>query len=471
MQYPYKPFILLVLLWLFSIGVFPKTITVKPDESIQSAIDSATSGDVIEVLKGSYVGPIRVWGKSLAIIGKDLPNISFHDFSHDNGAIVDLLGASITLQGFVLRGGLTTKCKVETAGIAVHPGSGTVRILNNEISAVGHDYSKCDQGGQSYGIRVYANSEGSLPINDVEISGNKIHSLQLGQSEAISINGNILKYAVVNNEVYDVDNIAIDIIGHEKCRPFSPAAGLVEGNTVYDLNDGNPGQNGVYPFIAGIYIDGPSGPSASNPLKVSGNVVTRFGVGIAVGSECEKNKVANISVLDNIVYVNLVHGIAIGKDVEAQGSLVENVAVTNNTSYCNGISFWGGSGPGEIHFGGIQKGALKKVQVGQNIVFATSAQPLVKLEGKPEGIKSADVSFTNNLFFSAKESIFRWHKNGVQASLDFSIFNNLFGASNMNIRPPFISENSANRDFLRIPAGSSMSGLGTRIFRESYPSN
>ena len=46
-----------------------KTITVSPGQSIQAAVDSASSGDLVEVLAGSYYQKVLVKGKSITLRG------------------------------------------------------------------------------------------------------------------------------------------------------------------------------------------------------------------------------------------------------------------------------------------------------------------------------------------------------------------------------------------------------------------
>ena len=62
-------FTLLVLL-LVSGSVLADTITVRPGESIQKAIDLASPGDTIEVMSGTYRGTLDIM-KSVSLIGID----------------------------------------------------------------------------------------------------------------------------------------------------------------------------------------------------------------------------------------------------------------------------------------------------------------------------------------------------------------------------------------------------------------
>ena len=61
---------LILILFLICGSALAATITVKPGESIQEAIDQARSGDVIEVMSGTYQGTLDI-KKEVALMGID----------------------------------------------------------------------------------------------------------------------------------------------------------------------------------------------------------------------------------------------------------------------------------------------------------------------------------------------------------------------------------------------------------------
>ena len=66
---PRKIIFSILIFFLICGSAFAATITVQPGESIQEAIDQASSGDIIEVMSGTYQGNLDI--KKETLIGID----------------------------------------------------------------------------------------------------------------------------------------------------------------------------------------------------------------------------------------------------------------------------------------------------------------------------------------------------------------------------------------------------------------
>ena len=155
--------------------------------------------------------------------------------------------------------------------------------------------------GDAHAIAVYGTGAGnSNAIRNVLISGNTIHDMRTGSSESIAINGNVLRWQISDNDLYDLNNIAIDLIGGEGTSPTrkddegrvlpgrTDAAryGFVEDNFVENLHtDDNPAYGKRESWAAAIYIDG------GHHILVKDNVVQNAAWGYEIGAEnCVKTR-------------------------------------------------------------------------------------------------------------------------------------------------------------------------------------
>jgi len=123
------------------------TITVKPGESIQKAIDEASDGDIIEILAGTYNESINVT-KSLvlrAAPGAEKPLLN----SGGHRDVVSLLANETRLEGLSLVGA----DDIALSGIRVLSHSNV--IVNNSIR------------GNCVGVHV-ASSDNIIAFNEIE---------------------------------------------------------------------------------------------------------------------------------------------------------------------------------------------------------------------------------------------------------------------------------------------------------------
>jgi parallel beta-helix repeat protein len=146
------------------------------------------------------------------------------------------------------------------------------------------------------------------------------------------VNGNVDGFLITNNNVHDNDNIAIDAIGHEGISPdpaFDQARnGVIRGNRTYNIDSStNPAYDG-FPGANGIYVDG------GRNIVIERNIVHHNNIGIEVASEHTGKSSSGITVRNNLVYRNDIHGITLGGFDRLRG-FISNVLIVNNTLFEN----------------------------------------------------------------------------------------------------------------------------------------
>jgi hypothetical protein len=350
--------------------------------------------------------------------GDKKPIVRRDEFGKHEQAVIQISASNVRLKGFEITGNYATSPESLPSAVLVlirknekHLAYANIFIEDNDIHSLGHRYpaaSRCWTGGirnlepqgdyicgSAYGIEIRSDAR---QITGIMIRGNKVHHLHLGKSEAVTIQNNVSNFSIVENEIYDVDNIAIDIIQH---KPFGPTKGQVLLNRVYKSTaKDNPGQLKAYPSIAGIYVDGGSGLDLNgSAILIEKNVVYDYGFGIQVGTETSGEKVQNVIVRNNLIIRNWIVGIGVGKNDQRQKSYVENCVVSNNTLYQNN-SRNEGTDSGELRLVKHNKTEqpLKNIYYVNNLI-ATSGTGRCLLYAKvPTQSKNYNLAFTNNLF-------------------------------------------------------------------------
>lgn len=176
-----------------------------------------------------------------------------------------------------------------------------VVVRNNHI----HHYESWDN---AHAIAVFGSgSAGRTSVRHVLIENNLVHDMKTGSSESIVVNGNVQRWAIVNNTVKDINNIAIDAIGGEGTAPTRVLSsgrtvpgvqdraryGFIIGNHVENLSTvSNPAYGNEVSWAAAIYVDGGS------RIKIEGNTVVNAPWAYEVGAEnCLTT--SHVSVLNN----------------------------------------------------------------------------------------------------------------------------------------------------------------------------
>ncbi|MFM7150072.1 MAG: choice-of-anchor Q domain-containing protein, partial [Gemmataceae bacterium] len=309
----------------------------NPFQSIQYALDHAAThpGDKVLVRSGVYREKITFShggtakggfitlaanpGENPVIDGTGLPPREDTRFG-DNLVLIHNV-SYVTLQGFEIANASGLTDANDGSGVRVE-GYGThIRIIKNTI----HDIHG---SGGAMGITIYGTSL-TQPLSTVIISGNQVYRCDPGASEALTLNGNVIGFRVINNTVHDVGNIGIDMVGGEYAifglpgpRANLPVAreGVCAGNTVYNARSSDPVNNPA----AGIYVDG------GRNIKVGMNRCYQNDLGIEIGAENPGYVASGVLVRNNLLYANRNAGLAFGGYAKSVGR-VQKCLFINNT--------------------------------------------------------------------------------------------------------------------------------------------
>ena len=154
------------------------------------------------------------------------------------------------------------------------------------------------------GITIYG-TNADESVSGIVIEGNEIYDCDAAPSEALTLNGNVENFQVVNNHLHDIVGIGIDFIGGEesivKDRTKVARNGVCRGNRVERARANYGGGYG-----AGIYVDG------GIHIIVENNWVTECDLGIEVGAENSGVIVTGVEVRGNVIWNNDKAGIVFG---------------------------------------------------------------------------------------------------------------------------------------------------------------
>ena len=485
----------------------PKTIYVNADEgkdsgicgeqtspykNIQIAIANAKSGDKIEVAFGNYQGKVEIISEkgnkdNITLSGisnekGEKPKIVFGD----KGAIVSIKGKGINIEGFEITNGEFLNLLENGSGadgISVSSDSQDITIQKNYIHQIGGSY-KNGIYGNSHGILVRSDLDfgDGKPIKTIRIVDNNIEDLHLGQSEAITISGNVSDALLQDNVIKNVDNIAIDIVGGwHKCPDnlTCQASGQVIHNEVSyvyaDQKEGkrtiadeyckrpnqfNPGQGVNSHTMAAIYVDG-----GVNTI-IERNKVYCSATGIEFASEMGA-KISGITVKNNIVYDNFATGLLIGSSGGRKGkpdTIVSKSSAYNNTFYNNNLEQIPDKDNdfGSLAFGYSNSNLFSYIQIANNILINDKPDRphlLTNLYSKGGQKKAV---FLNNIFFSTSknltntgenyETFAKWEGNKTNSFLKDAEFKFLFfdlTANNYNLAKDSFALDKGDNSFFK----------------------
>jgi hypothetical protein len=184
----------------------------------------------------------------------------------------------------------------------------TVRDITNTADEDHASKSVCGNGNvDAYGIAAIAAGSSTSPaLQHLVIEGNTVTGTRTGQSETVTINGDITDFLAADNTIYHTDNIGLDTIGWET-GTAQARHGLVQGNTVYNVDtysnaaygkwDSATGTCGPLPEnAAGLYDDGAS------YIWINDNVVWNTDQGINLDVETANRQTDHLLVSGNTVY-------------------------------------------------------------------------------------------------------------------------------------------------------------------------
>jgi len=308
---------------------FPLGSKENPYTSIQSAVDKAPTGSVINVHRVAsdvYKERVSVTRSDL-VLQTDARNPAVLDLAgkttgRANAAFAIGSGSSeISIKNFEIRNFTGNVAAIRIDGSNIH----NITVAGNDI----HSASGAE------GIAVYGRggSEASR-LSKINIISNKVHDLKLGELEAIPINGNVSGFKVVGNSGYKLDNIFIDTIGGEgvsKNATFDQARnGEISFNyadKISTQSNPNSSESGNL-SAAAIYSDG-----AKN-LSIRNNYIRNADFGIEIGGEHAGLASSNVAVSSNVVeasnYVWLGRGGAPQRPGGARDSYARDNVVIGN---------------------------------------------------------------------------------------------------------------------------------------------
>jgi hypothetical protein len=264
--------------------------------TIQHAANSVSAGATVYVFGGVYNESVNFPASGTAsapIVFRSYPGqtavidgtgVSCCGSSNTQGLINIVNRSYLTISGFEIRNYTTSKASDVPCGVWI-TGSGTgIQLLNDLVHNI---TTTSEKNGNAFGIAVYGTSK--TPISHLVISGNEVYDNKTGNSETVTLNGNVTHFQVTNNLVHDNDNIGIDMIGYEGTGPVGydeAMYGEISGNTVYNISGiTNPGEGNSYD-ADGLYCDGCA------YVTIERNVIIQTDYGIETTSEnqvCQAN--------------------------------------------------------------------------------------------------------------------------------------------------------------------------------------
>ena len=357
----------------------------QPFRTIQVGITAAAAGDTVFVRALTSGGAQMVYAERISFSGKNgtaAAPITLRNYPADvdgTGAAVfpaidqtgvtppagftALLtitnGSYINVMGLEFRNYQTADETVLPIGIYIN-GSGTgVHLIGNKVHHIYQNESTLYNGNANgFGIVVYG-TNATTAVDQLVIDGNQVYSLRTGQSESLSLNGNVTNFQVTNNIVHDCNNIGIDCIGYEQKKLGAIVArnGVVRGNLVYNIDSQyNPGYGGNFAgsfatqqdrddtrAAPGIYVDGGAN------ITVERNHVHDCNIGMSFSSEASGKYTVGCLVRDNLIRRSHVGGLFLGGAGNNNGG-TQNCSITNNTFYQNDTENYGGGSLSIQHY-------------------------------------------------------------------------------------------------------------------------
>ncbi len=286
--------------------------------SIQDAINNAQPGDTIYVKAGTYNEKLEFTRSGTARGGP----ITLMNYENDRVILdgTDVEGAhlicienksSIIIQGLEIMNNLWVR---NGSGIRIEGYGSNIEIRNMKIHGI--------TGRNATALTVYGTS--STPIDNLIIENNEIYDIELSSSAALTINGNVRNFQILNNTIHDVNHKAIDLLGGESWTGgYIAQHGICKGNRVYGAISTKADGEG-----AGIHVDGAS------HISIEENRIYNNDIGIELGAWEKGTTTSDISVLRNIIHHNNKAGIFIGGYARRRGE-VRNSRIFNNVLYEN----------------------------------------------------------------------------------------------------------------------------------------
>ena len=368
-----------------------------PWKTIQHACTKAAVGDTVLVGTGTYKELITIQrSMNLQSAPGAKPIIDGTGLAvpaSDAGLVLINNVSNVLVQGFEIRNFKTTNSNLVPAGILIEGTESGVTLRGNLIDHIENDGSSA-ANINGFGIAVYGNSAKGA-ITSLIIDQNTITATKTGNSETLTINGNVNGFRVTNNLVHDVNNIGIDCIGFEGTSPIKgqdqARNGYVGMNTVYNVTSlTNPAYGGSQ-SADGIYVDG------GTAIVLERNTVYKADIGFEVTSEHGGHVASQCIVRNNLIYSCNVTGLSIGGYDSTRGG-TQNCTFVNNTFFENDTT---NSGSGEFMIQFHTTGNVLK----NNILCASSQGVLIS---EDSGAGTPGLTSDYNVYFTPSVGNEQW---------------------------------------------------------------
>ncbi len=344
----------------------------SPWRTIQFAIDQSVLGETILVESGVYQEIITFDGAedsgdqlfpiNLKANGEVLIDGSSFTPNGRNGLINVRNAFHIVIDGFEIANYKTPNPTFEDKntpiGILIEGEASNIVLKNNKVHDI-KNFSSCNESDGcetgANGIAVY----GTTPIGiiNIEIVNNEIYQCVTASSEALTINGNVSGFKILNNNIHDNNNIGFDFIGYESdvcasCTEDQNRArnGYVKGNIAKNNSIfGSPTASPPVPpnpwysesialnegSAAGFYADG------GRHIIFDGNISTGNDIGFEFAGENINSASEAIVMANNFIFNNKENGLLLGgfsavkNDPDGGGGEAKRVFIYNNSFYKN----------------------------------------------------------------------------------------------------------------------------------------
>jgi hypothetical protein len=316
--------------------------------------ENAITATTVVCLSGTFTDPIHVWSKSSTALLEiapapgasatlDLGEVAAADtnpnqYWSDSGGVSIVDSRSVEIYGLTVENYTWDGTAHSPAGIYVTVRSDTsnpnqkviphlsacfldggacsdVYIIDNTVQDITNtadsdhtDKSLCNNSNvDAYGIAVIAAGSSTSPaLQHLVIEGNTVTGTRTGQSETVTINGDITDFLAADNTIDNTDNIGLDTIGWET-GSAQANHGLIQGNTVYNVDTYSNAAYGKWSSsagrceplqenAAGLYDDGAS------YIWINSNVVWNTDQGINLDVETADKDTGHLLVSGNTVY-------------------------------------------------------------------------------------------------------------------------------------------------------------------------
>jgi hypothetical protein len=341
-------------------------------KTIQKSFNTAVAGSMVLIKGGTYYEQLTV--KVSGTAGNPVTFTNYNgeqviiDGSKNSGTTIvtitdksNLVFSNLTVQHITKNNAIGVLVSASKSGGVSNVTFHNVAFKNINWTSSASTTPNSNQNAQPFIAFGYgtaqANAITNLVIDSCEFTGNIT-----GFSESLSLDGNIDGFTLTNNKVHDNSNIGIAAIGHYGTSSNSTLDqsrnGLISRNTCFNNKAG-------YATSGGIYVDGGAN------IKIDRNITYQNGYGIEIGNE-ENGTASNITVTNNVIYLNEVSGIAIGGYDTGTTGQVTNCTIRNNSFFKNNTN---NDGSGEFYMT-----KASNCTIGNNVFYTNSQNTLFTLE-------------------------------------------------------------------------------------------